>query len=68
MIASGKLYKREIFQNVRFPEGRNYEDEYIISEIMERCGSVYVMDEVVYYQTLSKHSIIRSPFNFSNLD
>ncbi|WP_051656616.1 glycosyltransferase family 2 protein [Butyrivibrio sp. AE3004] len=67
-IIWGKLYKRDIFQNIRFPEGRNYEDEYVISDIMENTTKVYILDEVIYYQTLSKGSIMRSKFKLSNLD
>lgn len=35
-----KLYKRELFEGIEFPVGRNYEDFAIMLQVMERCQKV----------------------------
>ena len=40
-----KLYRREIWEELRFPEGRIYEGTYIIYDIFDRAGLISVMDK-----------------------
>ena len=67
-LAWGKLYKREIFSNIRFPLGKNSEDEYIMPLIMEAANSFYILDEELYHQTLSAQSITRASLSLKTLD
>jgi len=40
-----KLYKRELWNTIRFPEGQNYEDIDIILPLLAQAESVYVISE-----------------------
>lgn len=56
-----KLYKKKIWENLRFPEEyRKSEDEYLMSDILARCNTIYVTDYIVHKQTLTTNSITRS--------
>lgn len=54
-----KLFQRKLFDDVRFPIGRNYEDVAIMYLIMHRLSTlVYVSNELLYnYRRLRKDSI-----------
>jgi len=45
----GKLYKAEIFSDIRFPSISCGEDMWIFSDILEKCSKVSVVNEKVYY-------------------
>lgn len=45
-----KLYRKEIFENLRFPEGRIHEDEAVIHNIIFMSnGAAFIPDEMYYY-------------------
>ncbi len=68
VVAWGKLYKRNVFDKIRFPYGLNHEDEYIIPDIMELISTAYLLDKNVYFQTVTKNSIVRNPLSVKKLD
>lgn len=50
VIACNKLYKRELFNCLRFREGKLHEDEFIIHSLLYKCGrSVYTSCKLYYY-------------------
>lgn len=56
----GKLFKRELFDDVVFPEGKNSEDQFVCYKILLRCHSVYYEDAPLYYYRCRLGSISRS--------
>ena len=40
MTAWGKLYRKELFQEVRYPKGRYHEDEYVTYRLIHQSGTV----------------------------
>lgn len=49
--ACGKLYKKHLFQNIRFPEGRNYEDIATTHRLYYKADKiVYSLDEMYFYR------------------
>lgn len=63
-----KLYKSEIFENLRFPLGKDYEDNYLYHHILGRVDKiVYTRQELVYYFQ-SQEGIMRSSYSKNNLD
>lgn len=44
-----KLYKRHIFNRIEFPEGRFYEDAYIMVDIINRCHKILHISSPHYY-------------------
>lgn len=57
-VAWNKLYKKKIFDNVRFPIGKIHEDEYIINKIVNRCNSIKVIKNSLYYYVQRPGSIM----------
>lgn len=50
MTAWGKLYKKELFENIRYPIGKLHEDEFIIAELLHKTSRfVYVKAKLYYY-------------------
>lgn len=47
-----KLYKKHIFDTIRYPKGKNYEDMYVAPQIVSMCNSVVFLpyNLVDYYQ------------------
>ncbi|WP_447951997.1 glycosyltransferase family 2 protein [Chryseobacterium koreense] len=54
------IYHSNIFRGVRFPEGRIYEDGYILPQIADRAEKVYVSDQGIYYYRKRENSITSS--------
>ncbi len=67
-MSPGKLMKRHIFDNIKFSVGLVSEDELITPKLMEAVNGIYLLDEVLYHQVLSKVSIIRSKMSVRRLD
>ncbi|MBR3331316.1 MAG: glycosyltransferase family 2 protein [Mogibacterium sp.] len=44
-----KLYNSKLWDNIRFPDGHNYEDRDIVLRIFDRCRSVLILDQPLYY-------------------
>lgn len=44
-----KLYKAELFDDIRFPENKLYEDTYIMHRIFQNCSKVSIVNNYGYY-------------------
>lgn len=55
-----KLFRRELWDNLRFVEGKTSEDTIALTEIQKRCDKVFFLDQVVYNITLSPVSLVRT--------
>ncbi len=47
--ACNKIYKKEMFRDVKFPVGRNFEDVYTLPKVLENCKLVATTDAGLYY-------------------
>ena len=61
--ASAKLYKAEMFDDIRFPEGMIYEDYATIPRIIGKARTVAVTDNCVYYYRENPQSITGVSFS-----
>lgn len=52
-----KLYKRKIWNDLRFPAGHVYEDVEIAYLTFDLCNSITVIDDVLYHQRIRTKSI-----------
>lgn len=52
-----KLFRISLFQGIKFPSGRLYEDMFVMRYIMEKSGTVAVISEPLYHYVYRKHSI-----------
>ena len=58
-----KLYKRQLFENLTFPEGCIYEDLAINYQLFFRANKVVVVDTPKYHYVLRQGSALRSRYN-----
>ena len=49
----GKVYKAELFANLRFPEGYWYEDSIFAQIVWPLTKHVYTIPEIVYEYTVN---------------
>lgn len=63
-----KLYKRSIFDNVRFPLGKTFEDIFIMHRLFDNANEVYLIPEKLYNYRQRKTGITLRPFSNTNLD
>lgn len=60
----GKLFKTELFDGVRFPQGIIFEDYAVIPQVIRRANRVAHTDEALYhYRMDNPDSITKAPFN-----
>ncbi len=57
-VTWNKLYKRELFDNIRYPEGRAYEDIFITHRIIFAAKQIVILPDVLYYYCLNRKSSI----------
>lgn len=53
-----RLYRRDLFRGLRFPEGFIHEDEAIVCDLAARCRRVAVISEPLYYYRRTPGSIM----------
>ena len=58
VVAWNKLYKSEIFSDIRYPKGKLHEDEYVIHRILYKCTRIAVIDSPLYFYTIRDNSIV----------
>lgn len=59
-IACNKLYKRHIFKNIRYPEGKIHEDDFVIHHLLNECNFIRVIPDSLYHYRLRSESIMNS--------
>lgn len=63
-----KLYKRSLWQNIRFPIGKLHEDEFVTHLIMKNCRNIAVTKMPLYYYVQREGSIMNTRFMTENFD
>ena len=64
--AWNKLYKREVWNNLRFREGQNYEDLDIILPLLEKAGKICIIENVLVFHR-ERPGSITTTFSTQNL-
>lgn len=65
--AWGKLYRREYFRHVRYPEGKNFEDTFTTYKVLFAGKTVAFIDFPLYYYFYNTEGISHSLWNPSEL-
>ena len=60
-IVCDKIFKREVFNQIRFVDGMFYEDNYIITNVLDSIDKLYVSDKGLYYYYYRNNTITTSP-------
>ena len=63
-----RLCRREVFEKIRFPEGKNYEDAFTAPEILERVNKAACVAEPLYQYRLRSGSIMHAAVTLKNLE
>lgn len=67
-VAWNKLYKRELFENIRFPNGKIHEDEATTYKLYYKAEKVVVIPCELYFYYQNTEGIMNRKFNVSRLD
>lgn len=68
VVAVDKLYRRSLFDHIRYPEGKTIEDGFIIVEILSECSRIVISTEQMYYYVHRRGSITTDSFSAKDLD
>lgn len=68
VVIWNKIYKRTLFDNITFPEGKIHEDEFTTHKLLYKANKVILIDEKLYYYRQTPNSIMNTKFNIKRLD
>lgn len=68
VVVWNKLYKRNIYKDIRFPEGKINEDEFTTYKALYKCEkNIAITNEKLYYYRYNEESIMGRSFNIKRL-
>lgn len=67
-VAWGKLYKRSLFNKIRYPIGKFHEDVFTTYKIIAECETVTITYKRNYFYRIRKSGISKSSFQLKHLD
>lgn len=67
-FAWAKLYRKNVFKDVRYPEGKIYEELIILPELIENCGRFVSFNEPIYSYIQRSGSLSRTKDYKKQLD
>jgi len=67
-LAWNKLYRRELFETIRYPVGKIHEDSFVSYQLLYRSGKVVYISEELYHYRHRDDSITGKPFNRKRFD
>lgn len=68
VTAWGKLYRKDIFDKVKYPVGKINEDEFVCHHILSLCDKVCYSDVKYYYYLQRQNSIMHQKYSKKNLN
>lgn len=68
VTAVNKLYRKEIFSDLRYDLGKTSEDAFLIVRLLDKCNLISVTDERKYYYYHRANSITKKPFSEKSMD
>ncbi len=63
-----KLYKRNLFQTLRFPVGKLHEDEFLFHRVVYSCKRIVGVAEPLYFYLIRPNSITSQSFSPKRMD
>lgn len=64
----GKLYKKDLFNETKYPEGKIFEDIYITHQLLYKANRIVITDQKLLYYYRHEDSIMHKPFHLGKLD
>lgn len=62
-VVWNKIYRRTLFNNIEFPEGKIYEDGYVTYKLLYKANNIIHIDDELYYYFQKSDSISNSKFS-----
>lgn len=66
--AWGKLYRKSLLQGMRYPVGKQFEDEDLTPKLLYKSMMVTVLDAHLYCYRMREDSIVHVPFSLRRFD
>ena len=67
-VAWNKLYKKELWDIIKYPKGKINEDEFVVHQLMHKSHKVVYTSLILYYYYQREDSIMNMKFNIARLD
>ncbi len=67
-VVWNKIYKKELFTDIRFPIGKIHEDEFVTYKILYTLDKVAIINDYLYNYRENDNSITKKKFNLKRLD
>lgn len=67
-VAWGKLYKRDLFEDIRYPVGKYHEDVFTTYRLVAKCNRIAIGYEQLYLYRERNQSITQQSFSKKHLD
>ena len=64
----GKLYSKELFDDISFPKGKIFEDTATTYLLFDKCNYISVGEKCKYYYVLRNNSITTTDFNLKKME
>lgn len=64
----GKLYKKELFESIRFPAVQKYDDEFVTYKVLYEAAQIAVVRMCLYYYFYNPNSQMRKKTDYYELD
>lgn len=68
VVPWNKLYRRVIFEDLRYPVGRIHEDEAIAHEVLGKCSRIVCINRELYFYRQNLEGITKQQFSAKRLD
>lgn len=66
--AWAKLYRAELFDGIRYPTGKVYEDSYTTFKLLYRMKRMVCVPKYIYYYRINDTGIMKSTFSMKRFD
>jgi glycosyltransferase involved in cell wall biosynthesis len=67
IVAWNKLYYIDLFSDIRYPSGRNYEDEFVSYRLLDKAKKIVYTGEKLYFHVWRENSIMGKGFSLERL-
>ena len=68
IVVWNKLYKRQLFNDIRFPIGKKYEDDLTTYKIFNKINKLASTEKVLYNYVQRKNSLMHKEFSMDRLE
>lgn len=68
IVVWNKLYRKDLFDDIKFPVGRGNEDLATSYKLMYKANKVIIINSKLYYYRMRENSITRMEYSIHNLD